>query len=431
MAACRLSERPPVSSNRLEGVKTTCFYKEEVEDMYGDLYENVVAWDVPQGLWQVKYEKEGYETTYSEWLPVPPPQLEVNVGMRQLRQPVVQSVKACTDGIDITFDKYMDPATLTTKNIFVTKGGQTVGGKIELLNADCGYQTPDQQYASKIRFVPATPLTLTDKVQLTIRRTVESYAGLQMEQDYTQPFDVEQRLTAIIADTLVYIAEGSEQTITVSITPAAAAKGKTLQVIGSDNNIVSYQTGELTLDANGQVSIVVTAIVPGSSSIRFNLTDDDELTATTTIIVRNSVSTTVADPKASRMSGTEVYRGAEIKLTCQTAGATILYTLDGSCPCDAQNTNVLTYTGPITATGSELTIKAMAVANGMGESDVAEFHYKVIDNVVAVEPMHKSESSMQNTAVYYRLDGSRTAKPQKGLNIMQYEDGTVRKVVVK
>ena len=441
-----------VSSNRLEGVKTTCFYKEEVEDMYGDLYENVVvwdaenyaqenplftdadgkyAWDVPQGLWQVKYEKEGYETTYSEWLPVPPPQLEVNVGMRQLRQPVVQSVKACTDGIDITFDKYMDPATLTTKNIFVTKGGQTVGGKIELLNADCGYQTPDQQYASKIRFVPATPLTLTDKVQLTIRRTVESYAGLQMEQDYTQPFDVEQRLTAIIADTLVYIAEGSEQTITVSITPAAAAKGKTLQVIGSDNNIVSYQTGELTLDANGQVSIVVTAIVPGSSSIRFNLTDDDELTATTTIIVRNSVSTTVADPKASRMSGTEVYRGAEIKLTCQTAGATILYTLDGSCPCDAQNTNVLTYTGPITATGSELTIKAMAVANGMGESDVAEFHYKVIDNVVAVEPMHKSESSMQNTAVYYRLDGSRTAKPQKGLNIMQYEDGTVRKVVVK
>ena len=386
---------------------------------------------MPQGLWQVKYEKEGYETTYSEWLPVPPPQLEVNVGMRQLRQPVVQSVKACTDGIDITFDKYMDPATLTTKNIFVTKGGQTVGGKIELLNADCGYQTPDQQYASKIRFVPATPLTLTDKVQLTIRRTVESYAGLQMEQDYTQPFDVEQRLTAIIADTLVYIAEGSEQTITVSITPAAAAKGKTLQVIGSDNNIVSYQTGELTLDANGQVSIVVTAIVPGSSSIRFNLTDDDELTATTTIIVRNSVSTTVADPKASRMSGTEVYRGAEIKLTCQTAGATILYTLDGSCPCDAQNTNVLTYTGPITATGSELTIKAMAVVNGMGESDVAEFHYKVIDNVVAVEPMHKSESSMQNTAVYYRLDGSRTAKPQKGLNIMQYEDGTVRKVVVK
>ena len=44
-------------------------------------------WDVPQGEWQVKYEKDGYETCYSEWLPVPPPQLDVNVGMRQTTSP--------------------------------------------------------------------------------------------------------------------------------------------------------------------------------------------------------------------------------------------------------------------------------------------------------------------------------------------------------
>ena len=58
--------------------------------MYGDITEEAVVWnaedysqqnplktdetgfyrwDVPQGLWQVKYEKEGYETTYSDWLP--------------------------------------------------------------------------------------------------------------------------------------------------------------------------------------------------------------------------------------------------------------------------------------------------------------------------------------------------------------------------
>ena len=34
-----------VSSNRLEGVTATCYYKEMVEDMYGDLHENVVLWD--------------------------------------------------------------------------------------------------------------------------------------------------------------------------------------------------------------------------------------------------------------------------------------------------------------------------------------------------------------------------------------------------
>lgn len=78
--------------------------------MYGDPYDEVILWDaeeyaqknplftdengmyqwdVPQGLWQVKFEKEGYATAYSEWLPVPPPQLEVNIGIIQSTQPEV------------------------------------------------------------------------------------------------------------------------------------------------------------------------------------------------------------------------------------------------------------------------------------------------------------------------------------------------------
>ena len=39
------------------------------------------GWDVPSGWWRVRCEKAGYETVWSEWLPVPPPQLEVNLGM--------------------------------------------------------------------------------------------------------------------------------------------------------------------------------------------------------------------------------------------------------------------------------------------------------------------------------------------------------------
>ena len=39
------------------------------------------AWDVPEGWWRVKYEKEGYTTVWSDWMPVPPPQTEVNIGM--------------------------------------------------------------------------------------------------------------------------------------------------------------------------------------------------------------------------------------------------------------------------------------------------------------------------------------------------------------
>ena len=39
------------------------------------------AWDVPEGWWRVKYEKEDYATTWSGWMPVPPIQTEVNIGM--------------------------------------------------------------------------------------------------------------------------------------------------------------------------------------------------------------------------------------------------------------------------------------------------------------------------------------------------------------
>ena len=39
------------------------------------------AWDVPEGWWRVKFEKDGYKTVWSEWMTVPPIQTDVNIGM--------------------------------------------------------------------------------------------------------------------------------------------------------------------------------------------------------------------------------------------------------------------------------------------------------------------------------------------------------------
>lgn len=41
-------------------------------------------WDVPEGWWRVRYEKPGYETAWSEWMPVPPPQMEVNIALERV-----------------------------------------------------------------------------------------------------------------------------------------------------------------------------------------------------------------------------------------------------------------------------------------------------------------------------------------------------------
>ena len=38
---------------------------------------------------------------------------------------------------------------------------------------------------------------------------------------------------------------------------------------------------------------------------------------------------------------------------------------------------------------------------------------------------------MKNEGVWYSLDGKKFSKPQKGINIIKYSDGTTRKVLMK
>jgi hypothetical protein len=97
-----------LTGERLEGVTVHAYWIENTgedpdfwekkpgEDVYGVLWNSMdysqmnplftdaegrYAWDVPEGWWRVSYEKEGYESTWSQWLPVPPPQTEVNIGL--------------------------------------------------------------------------------------------------------------------------------------------------------------------------------------------------------------------------------------------------------------------------------------------------------------------------------------------------------------
>ena len=92
------------TKERLSGVTVTLYYKQDENSKATKweaseyLQQNPLvsaengeyAWDVPEGLYQVKCEKEGYETSYSDWLPVPPPQLGINIGMKkkELAEPI-------------------------------------------------------------------------------------------------------------------------------------------------------------------------------------------------------------------------------------------------------------------------------------------------------------------------------------------------------
>lgn len=393
-----------VSSNRLQGVTATAYYMETTEDMYGVLHDEphvwdaeeyaqenplftdengMYQWDVPQGLWQVKFEKEGYETTYSEWLPVPPPQLEVNIGMVQSRQPEVKQAHAYKDGIEVEFDKYMLPALLNTENILVSQNGIYAEGEVKLLNEETAYQDENVKYASKVRFVPTTPFTASE-VMLTVANRVKSYAGLQMQDTYQQTFDIEQELNAIIADSVIDVPYENSCKLKVKVTPGAASTGKTLHVKSSSLMIALVQTEVYTLDKEGEAEIEVSGELPGAASLLYTVEGYD-LTAQTIVNVNMVSIASCAAPTASIASGSTVEKGTAITLTCETEGATIYYTTDGTCPCDETGSRKV-YDGTPIIINESVTIKAMAVAKDMYDSDVAEFVY-IVDNTSGIEEL--------------------------------------------
>ncbi|MBQ0073411.1 MAG: chitobiase/beta-hexosaminidase C-terminal domain-containing protein [Prevotella sp.] len=389
-----------VSSNRLEGVTATAYYKEMVEDMYGDLHENILkwdaeeyaqvnplftdengmyAWDVPQGMWQVKFEKEGYETTYSEWLPVPPPQLDVNIAMTQNVQPNVKNARAYEDAVEIEFDKYMMPELLNTDNIIVMVSGKQVEGTVELLNEEAKHEGESETFASKLRFNTNAPFEGAE-VTLVVNNRVKSYAGIRMQDNYSQSFIIEQEIRKIVCDSATLVRYGDNGIIPITVLPAYASAGKTINVRSSSQMILDVNATSAVLDENGKAEIPFSGELPGTAALTFTI-DGYDLSATTIVNVEQIEKVEIEAPKANIASGTTVTKGTAITLSCATEGATIYYTLGGSCPCDEATR--LTYTEPVII-NETVTIKAIAVATDMTESDIVEFTY-IVDNVDGID----------------------------------------------
>lgn len=387
-----------IPSNRVEGVQATIYYKETVEDMYGDPYENIVLWDaeeyaqqnplftdengmyqwdVPQGLWQVKFEKDGYVTAYSEWLPVPPPQLDVNMGIVQNKQPEVVEARAYEEGVEVQFDKFMDLSTLTTDNIYVTANDRKLAGTISLVDVALADEYADEadeaavRYASRIRFVPDEPLSVTTgEIRLTISRNVRSYAGISMTDVFSQVLDVEKEVQFITAND-VKVLYGSEKEVTIYALPYEAAVGRTLHIASASELITSVDQTEVTLDEEGKATVMVKGNLPGYTQLSFSM---DGVTATGTCAVDVVTELVSVDaPTATRASGTTVYRGTQIELTTTTPNGVIYYTTDGSCPCDEDGSRQV-YTGPIVIQ-EDTHIIAMTAVGTNNQSETVEFDY--------------------------------------------------------
>jgi hypothetical protein len=85
------------------------------------------AWDVPEGMWQVRVSGEGYEDAESEWLPVLPVQTDVNIKLTS-KLPAEISDAGYGDGKAVVkFSKHMLDSTVTAKSLVITdKNGKTI-----------------------------------------------------------------------------------------------------------------------------------------------------------------------------------------------------------------------------------------------------------------------------------------------------------------
>ena len=139
--------------------------------------------------------------------------------------------------------------------------------------------------------------------------------------------------------------------------------------------ILSVDNDRIVIGADGKATFNVNGELPGTDAVTFSIEGYD-VTSTTVVNVEFMSNVTTATPRASIASASTVNSGTVVYLSCDTDGATIYYTLDGSCPCDETSSRMVYDGTPITVNES-LTIRAMAVSPNKYDSSIAEFSYIV------------------------------------------------------
>ena len=430
-----------VESNRLEGATTTVFYKKVTKNEFGDDVEKVIVWDaenygqvnpqvtdangeygwmVPTGLWQVKYEKQGYQTEYSEWLPVPPPQLDVNQSMTQFSQPVVSQVKATQNGVQVTFDKYMLPASLSAENISVTMSGEAISGSVEPV-----FNGADTLYVQRADFIPETSLPVGQKLLLTVSGNVESYAGVTMGDAYTQDFDITQTINALLADSVVHVVYDKTTPVTIQAMPADAAAGKKASVKILSDMIVTAESDELTFNEQGFATLNLTGEAHGTTAAIIQMQDDSDMKKVVVVNVKDENDFICPMPESNYMPEQAYAYGTMIELTCELPEAEIYYTLDGTCPCAESSASVKKYTAPIMLT-TDLTIKAFAKAKGYADSDIAQMVFRLDTGEDGISTLHAERPVTKSIYTLSGLKVENVKHLSKGVYIR-----SGKKIVVK
>ena len=319
-------------------------------------------WNVPEGWWRVLARKEGYapgDTGSSGdygvgaaknsgdgawYMPVLPPQVDVNIGLVSYEAPAVEEVRADTRGVYIRFTRYMQPDCLSGDTLALSLDGEPVDiGQVLPLDLETG---PEGTFARTFR-IPAE-LEMDMPVYLAVSPSVRSYAGMAMAEPYEND---SLTVTAVPAAGAVIpsaepgtVAAGTVLTLT-SETPGAAIYYTLDGSVPDPETAVRYTAGIL-LDAD--LTLRAVAVAPGM--------DPGPVFAGTYTLEAEDVPDYPETPTATvggvAVSGYATVDPGQLVLATATPGAEIVYTendydSEGVCPRFADGDRRKTYTGPI------------------------------------------------------------------------------------
>ena len=275
-----------VQSNKLEGVTAAVYYKDaeghellwnaETADQLNPvatLADGAFAWVVPEGKWQVRLTKDGYEEARSEWMDVPPEHTNVYIAMVSQNAPEAAYCNVYADRAEITFSQYMSIDSVNADNVKF----DDYTGKITPLDKTEAAAGSGVFYAKAFAFTPDK--AFAGEISVTISG-VKNYADRELASPYTATFTVAAEPKNLTATREVSVAYGKTAKIEVS---AENAAGKTVSV-SCDSAGVTLSDKTLTLDEAGKAKLSVTGEMPGAANLTFAL-DGTALTASVKVAV--------------------------------------------------------------------------------------------------------------------------------------------------
>ena len=366
-----------VESNTLSGVTATVYYAdnsdgtnavvwdaENYEQINPQITDNsgVFAWDVPNGWWQVRFEKDGYEAAQTEWMQVPPPRMGLKVPMKSTENPVVSSVGAYPDYIEVIFSQYMD----TEKEIILPEGMTGM------------WQSVDSGYSKVLHITKAGGFQKGSKVSFTLDGA-QNYTGKALASYNSGELTVSARPAEIVLnyESIILAKAGTEKGISVRVKDSEGnyMEGVTVEAELGNTLTATLISGSEVTDADGKVVFTANALLPGYTDITLRVARTSlEKTLTLRVALEESrpkrptavIGEIQFDENSPKENYITVKSGEQLAISAE-ENVTIYYTVDDSCPCQNSASRKI-YTDPITIT-ENAKFRIAAYKDGMDYSE--------------------------------------------------------------